>query len=73
MTNALYDLNRKVRPAGISFEYTSFEIITMPDHNSLKQFEVAVRTCYRSEDKTTEDNTSAISLLHKILVKTMGQ
>lgn len=72
MTNALYDLNRKVHPAGISFEYTSFEIITMPDHNSLKQFEVAARTCYRSEDKTTEDNTSAISLLHKILGKNHG-
>lgn len=67
MNDVLSKLNNKVAPAGITFEYPSFEIVSMPTKETIRQFEVAARTCYRSEDKMTEDLSSAESLLDRIM------
>lgn len=50
---------------GISFSYPEFEILKMPE--DLKVFEVATRTCYKSEDKIKEG--SDMKLLETILSK----
>jgi thymidylate synthase (FAD) len=67
MNDVLGKLNRTVGLAGISFEYPSFQISSMPTKESIRQFEVAARTCYRSEDKMTDDLSSAESLLDRIM------
>lgn len=50
---------------GMSFSYPEFEILRMPE--DLKVFELAARTCYRSEDKINEDSDE--KLFHRILSK----
>lgn len=67
MTNALCNLNSKVFSSNVCFEYPSFEIASMPDSKGIKQFEVAARTCYRSESKITKDISSGENLLNRIL------
>ena len=67
MTNALCNLNSKVFSSNVCFEYPSFEIAAMPDSKGIKQFEVAARTCYRSESKITKDISSGENLLNRIL------
>ena len=66
MTNVLAKLNIEAAKGGFSLHYPSFEIISEPAMESIKQFEVAARTCYRSEDKMTEDISSGTDLLNKI-------
>lgn len=66
MTNVLAKLNIEAAKGGFSLYYPSFEIASMPTMDSIKQFEVAARTCYQSEDKMTEDISSGTDLLNKI-------
>lgn len=67
MTNVLAKLNIEAAKGGFTLHYPSFEITSMPTMDSIKQFEIAARTCYRSEDKITEDISSGTELLNKIL------
>lgn len=69
ITAPLLNLNNNVSKGGIHFEYPSFEILSEPTEENIKQFEVAARTCYRSEHKITEDLSSGKDLLNKVINK----
>ena len=69
MVTALSDLNKQVAQGGMSFEYQSFTFAAIPTWDSIRQFEVAARTCYQSEGKMTEDLSSGLGLLRTILKK----
>ncbi len=44
-----------------------YEIIQLPDEGVLKMIEKVARTCYKSEYKITEDDSSAKDLVQKLL------
>ena len=46
---------------------SSYQITKLPDTGALKDIEVAARTCYKSEDKITEDDSSAKILVEKLI------
>ena len=50
----------------MKFVNPSYEILEMPV-NALKSIELAARTCYKSEDKISEDGESAKSLASGII------
>ena len=63
----LKNLNEVAVHAGLFYEYPQFEIFRAPTDNDFRTFELAARTCYASEEKMSDDLSSAEKLLNKIL------